>query len=116
MLKWSEHAGGGALAEVSFVKRIAERAEQRRRTDDTGSGSIYGVVRLMQMTKSRAKYASRKGVVSGVSCDCDVTDIDMTYYMCCLTVRDSPSYNSWNTTLISSELLRALHISCWQKR
>ena len=33
-------------------------------------------------------------ITTRVSCDCDDTDIDMTYRMCCLTVGDSPSFKA----------------------
>ena len=57
MLKWSKHAGGGALTDPMYTgsrrerERTAERVEQngkpseRRRPDDSRSGGIYGVAR-----------------------------------------------------------------------
>ena len=87
-------------------ERIAEHAEQRgkpwerRRTDDSGSGSIYGVarksspdaegnkpreVRFEEMGREpRGGTPHLSAITTIVSCDCDDTDIDMTYRMRCL--------------------------------
>jgi hypothetical protein len=63
--KWSEHAGGRALADAKYPssrrerERIEEHAEQRgkpwerRRTEDSGSGGIYGVARKSAPEKGR---------------------------------------------------------------
>ena len=57
MLKWSEHAGGGALTDPKYFpsrrerERAADRIEpggkqaERRRPDDSRSNGIYGVAR-----------------------------------------------------------------------
>ena len=120
MLQWSEHVVGGALADAKYPssrrdrEKIAEHAEQRgkpwecHRTDDSGSGSIYGVTRKSapdaegnkprevrfeeRGRESRGVTPHLSAIMTIVSCDCDDTDIDMTYRMRRLTVGDSPSY------------------------
>lgn len=60
-------------------------------------------VPLTQMTSMRFEERGCKprggkprlwAITTRVSCDCDDTDIDMNYRMCCLTVGDSPSYRA----------------------
>ena len=123
MLKWCEHAGGGALADPKYnlSRRERERAadriaqsgkpSERRRPDDSRSGGIYGVARQSVSEadgsnprevrfEDKAGRGSRGGtphlsaITTTASCDCDDIDVDMTYCMCCLTVGDSPSYKA----------------------
>ena len=123
MLKWSEHAGGGALTDPKYNpsrrerERAADRMEhtgkpaERRRSDDSRSGSIYGVARQSVPDadgsnprevrfEDKANRGPRGGtphlsaITTTASCDCDDIDVDMTYCMCCLTVGDSPSYKA----------------------
>ena len=122
MLKWSEYAGGGALADPKYNgsrrerEKAAERLEQsgkpseRRRADDS-RGGIYGVARQSvpeaDGSKPREVRFEDKGArgprggtprlsatTATASCDCDDIDVDMTYRMCCLTVGSSPSYKA----------------------
>ena len=123
MLKWSEHAGGGALADPKYPssrrerERAADCTEQsgkpaeRRRPDDSRSGGIYIVARQSvpdidgsnprevhfedKATRgSRGSAPHLSAITTIASCDCDDIGIDMTYRMCCLTVGDSPSYKA----------------------
>ncbi len=123
MLKWNEHAGGGALIDPKYTasrrerERAAERVEQsgkpsgRRRPDDSRSCGIYGVARQSVPDangsnprevrfEDKAGRGSRGGtphlsaITTTASCDCDDIDVDLTYRMCCLTVGDSPSYKA----------------------
>ena len=111
MLKWCEHAGGGALADPKYnlSRRERERAadriaqsgkpSERRRPDDSRSGGIYGVARQSVSEadgsnprevrfEDKAGRGSRGGtphlsaITTTASYDCDDIDVDMTYRMC----------------------------------
>ena len=87
---------------IEQSKRTALKLTRQRTS--RASMEMPGRVHLMSIvTRSRregSSSASKGGyhhlssIVSKSSCDCDDTDIDMIYRMCCISVENSPSYKA----------------------